>query len=126
MGGDRLRELRFGAFPFTLLGYGLSLPIELDEATMIAAAMRSCSPSWELLMITSATQGTDRISDASASCVQSALDDDVAAEIFAIELARPYDDAPGAGGPDLSHLDPMIAAFEACLTPQELNAIDWD
>lgn len=126
VGGDRLRELRFGAFPFTLLGYGLSLPIELDEATVIAAVLRSCSPSWELLMITSATQGTDRISDASASCVQAALDDDAAAEIFAIELARPYDDAPSAGGPDLSHLEPLIAAFDECLTPQELNAIDWD
>ncbi len=126
VGADRLRELRFGAFPFTLLGYGLSLPIELDEATVIAGVLRSCSPSWELLMITSATQGTDRISDASASCVQSALDDDVAAEIFAIELARPYDDAPSVGGPDLSHLEPMIAAFDDCLTPQELNAIDWN
>jgi len=126
VGADRLRELRFGIFPFTLLGYGLSLPIELDEATVIAGVLRSCSPSWELLMITSATAGTDRISDASASCVQSVLDDDVAAEIFATELARPYDDAPSAGGADLSHLDPMIAAFEDCLTPQELNAIDWD
>jgi len=126
VGADRLRELRFGVSPFTLLGYGLTLPIELDDATAITGVLRSCSPSWELLMITSATEGTDEISDASASCVQSALDDDVAAEIFAIELARPYDDAPSAGGPDLSHLEPMIAAFDACLTPQELNAIDWD
>ena len=125
VGADQLRELRFGTFPFTLLGYGLSLPIELDEATAIVGVLRACSPSWELLMITSATQGTDEISDASASCVQAALDDDVAAEIFAIELARPYDDAPSAGGPDLSHLEPMVAAFEACLTPQELNAVDW-
>jgi hypothetical protein len=126
VGADRLRELRFGAFPFTLLGYGLSLPIELDEATVIVGVLRSCSPSWELLMITSATQGSDEISDESASCVQSALDDDVAAEIFAIELARPYDDTPSSGGPDLSHLGPMVAAFEDCLTPQELNAIDWN
>ena len=126
VGADRLRELRFGAFPFTLLSYGSLLPVELDEATVIAGVLRSCSPTWELLMITSATSGTDRISDESATCVQTTLDDDVAAEIFAIELARPYDDAPTAGGPDLSHLEPMIAAFDECLTPQELNAISWN
>ncbi len=126
VGADRLHELRFGVSPFNLLGYGLTLPIELDEATTITAVLRSCSPTWELLMITSATSGTDWISDASASCVQSTLDDDIAAQIFATELARPYDDAPSPNGPDLSHLQPLITAFDQCLTPQELNAIDWN
>jgi hypothetical protein len=125
LGADRVRELHFGVFPFTLLGYGLSLPIEIDDATVIAEALRGCSTDWELLMITSVTQGTDQMSEASARCAQSALDDDLSEEIFATELARPYDDQPSTSGPDLSHLGPLAAAFEECLTAQELNAIDW-
>jgi hypothetical protein len=126
LGADTLRELHFGVFPFTLLGYGLGLQIDMDSALVIADTIRGCSPNWELLIIMSATQGTQYISEDSARCTQSALDDDVAEQIFAIELARPYDEQPGAGGPDLSHLEPLVQAMEECLSDQELNAIDWD
>ncbi len=126
LGAERVREISFGAFPFTMLGYGLSLPIEMDDATPIAAALRHCIADWEMAMITTATGGTQYISEESARCVQAALDDDQAEQILAIELARPYDDQPSAGGPDLSHLGPMVVAFEGCLTEQELNAVDWN
>jgi hypothetical protein len=126
MGAPRIRELSFGAFPFHLLGYGLSFPIDLDDANVIVEVLRGCSPSWEMLMITSVTQGAEYISENSARCVQGALDDEAAAEIFAIELARPYDDESSAGNSDLSHLGPMVEAFVECLTPQELNALDFD
>ena len=126
LGAERVREISFGVFPFTMLGYGLSLPIEMDDATPIAAALRRCIADWEMAMITTATGGTQYISEESARCVQAALDDDQAEQILAIELARPYDDQPSAGGPDLSHLGPMVVAFEGCLTEQELNAVDWN
>jgi hypothetical protein len=126
LGAERIREINFGAVPFHLLGYGLNLPIDMDDATPIASALRQCIADWELLMITTATQGTQFISEESARCAQAALDDDQAEKILAIELARPYDDQQSAGGPDLSHLEPVAAAFEACLTSQELNAIDWN
>jgi hypothetical protein len=125
LGADRVREINFGVFPFTMLGYGLSLPIEMDDATPIADTLRRCIADWEMLMITTATGGTQYISEESARCVQAAMDDDQAEEILAIELARPYDDQPSPSGPDLRHLDPMVAAFEGCLTDQELNAVDW-
>jgi hypothetical protein len=126
LGADALRELRFGVVPFTLLGYGLGLKIDMDSALVIANTIRGCSPNWELLMITSATQGTQHVSEDSARCTQNALDDDVAEQIFAIELARPYDEQPSTGGPDLSHLEPLVQAMEQCLSDQELNAIDWN
>ena len=126
LGAGRVREINFGVFPFTMLGYGLSLPIEMDDATPIADTLRRCIADWEMLMITTATGGTQYISEESARCVQAAMDDDQAEEILAIELARPYDDQPSPNGPDLSHLEPMVAAFEGCLTDQELNAVDWN
>lgn len=126
LGGDRLRELRVGVFPWSLLGYGLVLPIELDDAQRMVETFRACSPDWELLMITTLTSGTEIMSERSARCVQLALDDDIAEEIFVIELARPYDDEPTAAGPDLSHLESAIGILEECLTDQELNAIDFD
>ena len=97
----------------------------MDDATSIADTLRRCIADWEMLMITTATGGTQYISEESARCVQAAMDDDQAEEILAIELARPYDDQPSPSGPDLRHLDPMVAAFEGCLTDQELNAVDW-
>jgi hypothetical protein len=126
LGADRLRELRVGVFPWSLLGYGLGLPIELDDAQRMVEIFRECSPDWELLMITTVTSGTEIMSEKSARCVQLALDDEIAEEIFVIELARPYDDEPTAAGPDLSHLESVIGILEECLTDQELNAIDFD
>jgi hypothetical protein len=126
LGADRVREIRFGLFPWSLLGYGLSLPIDVEDAEPIVETFVECTPSWELLAITSATQGTEYISESSTRCVADALDDTIAREVFVIELARPYDD-PGADDPgNLDHLEEIVAAYEQCLTEQELRAIDWD
>jgi hypothetical protein len=126
LGADRVREIRFGLFPWSLLGYGLSLPIEVEDAEQIVEAFAGCSPHWELLGITSATEGTEYLSEESALCVAAALDDTLSREIFALELARPYDDVSPGDQPDLSHLGDVVPAYEQCLTEQELNALDWD
>jgi hypothetical protein len=127
IGIDRVRELKFGSFPWHLLGYALSLPIDLADAAPIVQTFRRCTENWELLAIRTATEGTDRISEPSLRCTRDALDDEVAEELFVIELARPYDDAPSKPvQPDLEHLEQLFAALEECLTDAELAALDWN
>jgi hypothetical protein len=126
LGVDRIREFPVMQYPFRLLGYGLSYQIGSNDAQSMVEVFRRCSADWELLMITTITSGTEFIGEESARCVALALDDGVSEQIFVLELDRPYDDAPSPAGPDLSHLEPMMASLEECLTDQELNAIDFD
>ena len=126
LGVERIRELRVLQYPFGPLGYGLTMQIELDDAQSMVETLRRCSPDWELLMITTITQGTEFMSEESARCVAIALDDEVSQWTFVLELVPPYDDEPTPTGPDLSHLDPVISSFQACFSDQELNAIDFD
>jgi hypothetical protein len=108
-----------------LLGYGIGLPIEAADAEAIVAVFEQCTPNWELLMITSITEGADQISRDSADCVAETLDNDVARNIFVSELARD-DQQPNAPPDALDYLATMIDAMESCLTTTELNALDFN
>ena len=58
-------------------------------------------------MITSVTEGTDQISDESATCVADLVPDDEARDLFVLELDRPDDEA---AYPDLT---PYVADVPA-------------
>ena len=127
LGVGRVRELNLGLFPWHLLGYALGARFALHDAEAVVDTFETCSPTWELLMILSATQGTEWISEPSADCTRQQLDDADARSIFVAELDRAYDDSGTSNpSPDLSHLDPLLAALDECLTDQELNALDWN
>jgi hypothetical protein len=127
LGAARVRELPFGRYPWHTLGFALTATVDRSEAEQIVDTFAACSPSWELLLITSATQGSEQISDESARCASEQLADEDARVAFVAELDRAYDDAAtGVQAPDLSHLDPLLAALEACLTAEELDGLDWN
>ena len=131
LGVDRLRELSFPG-PWDLLGFGLSnnssdQQIERPEAEVIVGTFEDCSPLWKHLLILSVTEGTDEMSDASASCASEHLVDDDARAIFMGEVDRAYDDPAATGAqPFAESVQPLTAAFDACLTPEELDRIDWN
>jgi hypothetical protein len=86
-----------------------------------------CSESWKLLLMLSVTEGADGISDASAQCASDELADDDARSILVGEIDRAYDDPsqPDAEPfPDV--VQPLVAVFQQCLTPDELGALDWN
>jgi hypothetical protein len=127
LGAARVRALRLGEAPWHLLGYALSVEFERAEAEQIVDALAACTGSWELLMISSVTSGAERISDESARCTGDRLADVDARAVFVAELDRAYDEgAPPGGQPSLVHLDPLLAALDACLTSDELDALDWN
>jgi hypothetical protein len=123
LGAARVREARLHNASWHTLGIALFANFDRAEAEQIVDVFSSCSDTWELLMITSTTQGTELIGDESARCTADKLPDDVARAIFVTDLDRAYDEQPT---PDLSHLDPLIAAMEQCLTPDELDRLDWN
>ena len=125
LGEERVRQIGFGVFPWSLLGYGLSLPIETADAEAIVAVFAQCTPNWELMMITSITSGAEQISRDSADCVAEMLDDDVSRTIFVSELARD-DQQPNAPPDALQYLTTMTDAMKSCLTPTEFNALDFN
>ena len=126
LGAPRVDELHLGEAPFDLLGYALTLPIDQPDARGMVDSLIDCTAAWKALMITGVTEGTDRLSEATVACIGDALPDDVAREIFVIELARPYDEVDVSAPPDLSHLDPLIAAIDECATDAELAGLDWN
>ena len=122
-GQQRLEQLGFGTSPWHLLGYALALgPWDRTDAEVVVDTFRGCAPTWEQLMITSVTEGTEQISESSAACVADALPDDEAWELFVTELDRPYDDGDG----DTSHLQRAVDLYRQCLTPEELDRLDFD
>ncbi|MEO8265485.1 MAG: hypothetical protein ABI706_08240 [Ilumatobacteraceae bacterium] len=123
LGMQRIRELRLGIGPWSLLFWGLALPIDKADAESMVTTFEECTPTWKLLMVQSATQGTEFISTESAECVRQALDDNVAHDMFVFNLYRPYDDDPST---DLSLLTALADSYTPCLTNQENNALDWD
>jgi len=125
LGADRVREMRFGLFPWHLLGYAMSLEIEEDDAAAIVRTFRDCSPHWEELAIRTATEGADQMSVESARCTAGLLDDDGSADVVEFELVRPDLDDPTVTL-DPAYLEPLFAALEECLTDAELNALDWN
>ena len=127
LGREHLIELGFGLAPWHLLGIALYGGPAWDEPTArrFVTTFRDCSATWELLMISSVTGGADAISPDSLRCTADALDDDVAESMFVMELDRPYDDQ-SSGTPGLPHLEPLLAAFDRCLTPVELDQLDFN
>ena len=85
---------------------------------------KKCSKNWELLMIKSATEGTDKISDSSAQCTSQQLADSDARVILVGDIDRAYDEDPTAV-PFFEAVKPLIAAMEKCLKPHELAGLDW-
>ena len=139
--GDRLvddlgvahaRELSFGVGPWQLLGFALSnntapKAIDRSEAETIAGVFEECSESWKLLFMLSITAGTDAISDTSAQCASDKLADDDARSILVGEIDRAYDDPSQADAePFWDLVQPLIVVFEQCLTPGELDGLDWN
>ena len=125
LGTKRLRELSFGLGQWHLLGFRLSVKIDRPDAERMVDAFEACADTWELLLIMSATEGTDRMSADSASCTADRLDDAAARTAFIAELDG-VNDTVHDFTPDLSHLDPLLEALDACLSPAELDQLDWN
>ena len=111
----------FGAPAPAPLAAVASLP-PLDERREQAVAQVdiyiACTESWELLFLRTRTEGADKIGDVSAACVTAALPDDESRSMWTTEATGSYT--------DLSHLDPLFAVLDKCLTTEELNALDWN
>ena len=103
---------------WSLLGVALSAEWARTAAEKTVDAFAACARNWKLLLIKSATEGTDRMSDVSAVCVANGLSDSDGRTIFIEELDR--------ADPSLGYLTPLLAEFDKCLTPEELDRIDWD
>ncbi len=132
LGADRAKELWFGVGPWSLLGFGLSnnyeeLQIERAEAESIVAVFVECSDQWKLLLILSVTEGADTISDDSAGCVADRLADDEAKVMLVSEIDRAYDDPsqPDAQ-PFPESIEPLLAAYDECLSPAERGNLDFN
>jgi hypothetical protein len=118
LGEARVRDLGIGSSVWHLLGFALSHELAKGEAATIVGVFRSCSRTWELLMILGVTQGTNFISQSSAECTRKKLNDSTAQDIFIKELER-----TSVG---LGHVQPLQVALKKCLTDQELQALDWN
>jgi hypothetical protein len=120
-GRSRVEEFGFGIGRWTLLGFAIALgPWDRADSEAVVDIFSVCSPNWELLGITSSTQGAEAISAASARCVADALPDDVARELFVDGLDRP----PGLPEDELKAQARTF--YEGCLTPGELAGLDFD
>ena len=143
LGAARAKELEFGAGPWSLLFLGLfnnqppprpgsTLPdngerqIDRAEAESIVDVLVDCSDQWKLLLILSVTQGADTISDNSAGCVADRLTDDEAQLMLVGEIDRAYDDPSQPDAQPFPELiEPLLAAYDECLTPTELDSVDF-
>jgi hypothetical protein len=136
LGAERARDSGLGAFPWSVLGFGLynnmgdrpgNREIDRDQAEAIAGTFRRCSESWELLLIQSVTEGADGISDESARCVSDELPDDTSEDMLAGELDRAYDDRSQPDATPFGELiQPLIDAFDECLTGTEQERLDFN
>jgi hypothetical protein len=132
LGAVRVKALALGAGPWGLLSFGLSnnsgeVQIERAEAESIVEAFMECSQEWKLLLISTVTEGADKISDESAGCVADQLADDDAKAMLISEIDRAYDDPsqPDAQ-PFADSIEPLIAAFDDCLSPEERDNLDFN
>jgi hypothetical protein len=126
LGEQRVRELRL-TNPWGVLLFALSNPsIDRAEAEQIVDVFVDCAEHWKLLLVRSVTEGASEISDDSARCVEERLDDDEGREVLVGEIDRAYDDpAQPDATPFPELVAPLVAAMEACLTPEELDRVDW-
>jgi hypothetical protein len=144
LGADRATELELGTGPWSLLFLGLfnnqppppqpgttspdngERQIDRAEAESIVDVLVDCSDQWKLLLILSVTQGADTISDSSAACVADRLSDDEARSMLIGEIDRAYDDPSQPDAQPFPELiEPLLAAYEECLTPAELDSVDF-
>ena len=127
LGEARARQLGFTG-PWNLLLFALRNPtIERAESEKIVDVFVDCSDHWELLLVTSVTEGASGISDESAGCVVERLDDREAREILIGEIDRAYDDPSQPGATPYPELvAPLVDAMDACLTDTELAGVDWN
>lgn len=129
LGATRAKELWFGVSSWHLLMFALSnnreeRQVERAEAESIVDVFVECSDQWKLLLILSVTEGADKINDNSAGCVADRLTDDEAQLMLVGEIDRAYDDPsePDAQPfPEL--LEPLLAAYDECLSPAELRQV---
>lgn len=127
LGATRVRSLGLGLGPWSTLGFALSNQIDRAESERIVDTFKTCTKAWKLLLITSVTQGADEISDQSARCISEQVSDDLARTIFIGEIDRAYDDPSQPNAQPYPQLvEPLVAAFDKCLTPSEQDAMDWD
>jgi hypothetical protein len=131
LGAARAKELWFGIFTWSLLAFGGSnnageRQIERAEAESIVDVFVECSDQWKLLLISSVTEGADKISDNSAICVADRLTDDEAKLMLVSEIDRAYDDPsqPDAQ-PFPETIEPLLAAYEECLSPNERRQVKF-
>jgi hypothetical protein len=133
LGPARVRDLTvLGTGPWSTLSFGLIAnqgPQQLSrpEADAIVAVFLRCTRAWKLLLSLSVTAGADEIGDGSTDCITEQLDDDTGRAIFAGELDRAYDDvAQPQAEPYPDVIGPLVEVFERCLTPAELDGLDFD
>jgi hypothetical protein len=134
LGLERVRQSRsVGTWAWSALGFGLGenvdhpAPISPDDAEAVVDVFEGCTASWELLLVLSVTGGADQIGDESAACVTAELDDETARTIFAGELDRAYDDpTQSTATPFAELIQPLVDAYDECLTPAERAQVDFN
>lgn len=128
LGAARVRELGFGQFSWSLLGFGLRnhAAVARPEADTIVGVFEKCSTSWEQLLIRSTTEGSEQISDASAKCTADKLADKDARVVLASEIDRAYDDPSTKSPPFGVEAEPLFLALKQCLTKDEMAKLDWN
>jgi hypothetical protein len=119
-GRPKVEELGFGIGRWTLVGFSVALgPWNRPDSTAVIDTFRVCTPDWELLMVTTATSGADRLDAATSQCVASTLDDSRSRDVFITLLDRPDDGTLPAALADLK------VGYSACLTTSQLAALAW-
>jgi hypothetical protein len=133
LGTKRARDSWLGSGPWSAVGFGLvnnnlgGRTLDRDQAEAIADTFRRCSETWELLLIQSVTEGADEISDESARCVSDQLPDDITEDMLAGKLDRAYDDPSQPEAMSLGELiQPLLDAFDECLTSTERDNLDFN
>ena len=113
-GAPRVRELESNS------GAGFR---DRGEAEKTVDALVACTVQWKLEFVRQVTEGADRLSDKSSTCVTSRLSDKAAREMLLADIVwktQLSDDRSTA------YLDPLIKLFDQCLTAEELEQIDWN
>jgi hypothetical protein len=120
LGGDRVRELQIGERTWAVLRFGLQSgpKVHEPEARAIGEVFRGCTEQWEMLFITTVTQGAPLISEESAACTRDHLDDDQSFTILVGEMDRAYDDGEV---PDATPFGTLSSPSSTRTTPASLR-----
>jgi hypothetical protein len=93
------------------------------EAEKTVDALVACTKTWKLEFVRHVTEGADRMSDESSTCVTSRLSDRAARELLLAEIIWQHglsDDR------SITYLNPLIELFDQCLSAEELAQLDWN